>query len=337
MAEIQEMVDMKSLKEQFPDVSDEILTEVAEQEGLRILEEKHEEEETSEEPIEEAREDSQEVVEEVKPDNEKKVPLKALQEEREKRQKVSAQLLALQAELEKVRAVVPQTTQNVQTIPAQSTQAQPQPVNSESQYFAQLTELADREVRQQLGITEEDVSTLQFTDQRKWMQYNAQVNAKVMERHEQNKQQYSVVQRNQQFAQELVSDPLFQPVYKFFKQEMDDMPVREAKAILDAEQRISYNQGSPEDIALLRSKYTEYKNRFISLTNANPATPNNVVPTVATVQGADKATQAAQHPRTGMLGGGSSQSMSTAEIERYISEGRGDLIPADYLAKVLRG
>jgi len=149
--------------------------------------------------------------------------------------------------------------------------------------------------------------------------------------------QLAAYTENVQFVDSLRADPLFQPVYSFAMQELDELPRREAKAFEQAINRIDAGQGTKEDRELMKTKYDEFKAKFINLTSSPiPAVPNNTAPVAAATQ--DKIAQAASHPRTGMLGGSSSGKMMTeAEIERLLDEGAIDKIPKNVLEKLMRG
>ena len=339
MAEIREMVNLEQLKAQFPDVAEDMLLEAVEQEGLQVAEKEPEETvteelaQTEEEPV------TEETTPEPENKEDKKVPLKALQEERTKRQQLNAELLALKAEFEKMKSASPaQPVQpQQQFVPQQPVYqppvAQPQAeLDAETAYYAELTKQADEMVRKSLHI-DDDIASLQFTDFPKYLQYQARVTAYVQQKDTENRRNYVAQQENQNFARQLGADPLFNPVYSFYRQELDEMPVKEAKALLAAEERISNLQGTEADRKLIADKFIEYRQKYLSLTN--PAA--QAMPPVATGQGVNKAEQAAQHPRTGMLGGGSAQSLSLAEVERLANEGKADQIPADFLERLLKG
>lgn len=339
MAEIKDLVDLDQLKKQFPDVDESLLMESIENEGLAVAEPATEEVVPDKIPDELSDNIQEEQVEEtvVETETDKKVPLKALQEERGKRQQLNAELLALRAELDKYKAV-PATASQTPIIPvmqpAQPQMQQPQ-ADLETAYYAELTAKADKAVRKSLQIGDEDIASLQFTDFPKFLQYQTRVMAMVQQEDGANRKAFEVQQANQSFVGELSADPLFQPVYAFYKQEIDEMPVKQAKALMEAESRIANNQGTQADRDLVRAKFAEYRQKYIQLTN--PAAVNQAVPPVATGQGVNKAELASQHPRTGMLSGGSAQGISMAEIERLASEGKADQIPADFLERLLKG
>ena len=339
MAEIQELVNMDELKAQFPDTDESILREAVQNEGMKFADEKAEEpaQEQPAEPVQEVKTEEEPLPE---PDAEKRVPLKALQEEREKRQKASAELLQLKAELEKMRQVQPATpTQPAQQPayqpPTQQPPMQPQD-DAEARFFAMLTDEAESAVMKTLHLTEADMDALQFTDRKKFNQFQAMVSARVQEKAQAVKTQFESQQQNQRFANTLRSDPLFQPVYSFYRQEIEELPVKQAKSILEAEARIANNRGTVADRELVWAKYNEYKQKFVGLTKTPAAQP--AAPVAAATQVDDKISQAANHPRTGMLGGSAGSSgMALAEMERLIEQGRGDLLPADALQRVLQG
>jgi hypothetical protein len=343
MAEIGELVNMDELKKMFPDTSDDIIKSAVEKEGL-TLEEKAPEAEPAPESTpeqEKPEEEKEEVIPEAQedplptPDKEKRVPLRALQEEREKRQKFQAQLAALQAELEKVKAIPQATPVSQSTASPATPQTQP---NTQQLPSVDVAQLADKEVREKLKIPYSvDVDDLvwQTENPKEYRQYLKET-AKAEYRLEAELQQWqSLYSENAKFAQTLTQDPLFQPVFNFIQQELDEMPRKQAKPIEEAYARINSGEGTKEDRALLQQTFGEYKNKFITLTS-NPAVPNPTAPVAAATQ--DKISAAASHPRTGMLGGSASAGgFSEAEILRLCAEGKASQLPEDILQRVLQG
>lgn len=260
----------------------------------------------------------------------KHVPYDRFKEVNEKNKVLAAELAALKAAQQKQQPV---------TQTQQPPQMQNQPQGQQLSVAQQIAKIADEKVRKELGITEEDLETLQFTDQKKYLQYVKDVSKEEYRMENEYHQQQMVYVDNVNFVQELQAIPDFPVLFQFAQQELDELPRREAKKIDDAYERVNNGRGNKEDFAVLRDFANKCKEKMSSI-NGAPMTgafsmPKNQQPVPQ--QQNNPLDKAANLPRSQSLSGSKTGAMSWTQIEQLVREGKIDEIPPDMLAQIPTG
>lgn len=241
---------------------------------------------------------------------------------------------AYAAELAALKANPAPTVPQIQAQPIQPTipidtvsQAQ-----SRAKYYTMLSTNADREAREIYGIpTDEDISTLQFTDNAKYQAYVDTRAAIVQEKDAENRQQFKIQSENQNFVNELQQDPLFLPVYNYANAEMEELPVKEVKKFKEAEAKVLAGKGTEKDFAYLREQMDSFKVKFLAAQGHVPAPATNGQTVHSASSPLDKANGL---PRAQNLSGAKTAGMSWQQVEQLIMEGRIDEIPKEMLAQI---
>lgn len=261
----------------------------------------------------------------------KHVPYDRFKEVNEKNKVLAAELAALKAA---------QTNQQHVTQPQQPPQVQNQPQGQQLSVAQQIAKIADEKVRKELGISEEDLETLQFSDQKKYLQYVKDVSKEEFRMENEYHQQQMVYVENVNFVQELQAIPDFPVLFQFAQQELDELPRKEAKKIDDSYARIDAGRGTKEDFAVIRDFANKCKEKMSSINgapmtgafsmtqNKQPATP---APTNSPLD------KAANLPRSQNLSGARTAAMSWAQAEQLIREGKADQIPPEMIAQIPTG
>jgi len=284
-----------------------------------------EENATSEEtPVEELPSEEKPVEEQPAPDSDKvskHVPYDRFKEVNEKNKVLAAKLAAYEAQ--QAKAPTPVQPNPAPAAPVVS------PVEAKAKYFAMLTETADKEAREIVGLTaEDDISTLQFTDYRKYQTYLNAMTSIVQEKDQENRQSWKTQAENTEFIGKLQSDPLFQQVYAYTVAEFDELPAKQSKKVTEALNRIGSKQGSKDDFRLVEDTFADYKNKFLALNGQAPS-PTQQQPVVHSAL--DKT---AGLPRAQGLSGAKTAAMSWAQVEQLIIDGRIDEIPKEMIKKI---
>jgi len=300
---------LEQLKKDFPSIDEEVLKQVAEEEGLTSEPEPTEQEEETSEPAEQEEiEESEEETEEAEPtEQDKKVPLKALHEERNKRKALSAQLEAIKAEIESIKN---------RPAPQQQEQLQQKDLS------ALIEAEADKAARKSVGIDDStDIESLTWSDPPKYRKYIKEV-AKAEIHIE------SAIQKQQSLQVEVnkfTSQPDFREIDIYAGETLNELPLREARPIQMAVEAFKRGNISNDQIDMLKGYYTKCQDEYRATKSPNQKSPAN------------KIAEMAKMPRASQLSGqGSSRSLSTAELETMLDEGRFEDIPPEVRKKYMR-
>ena len=264
------------------------------------------------------------VVEQPAPDGDKvskHVPYDRFKQKIDEANLLKAELAALKQQQKQQPA--PQPAQATQTV---------SPNEAKAKYFAMLSEQAEAEARQIVGIEkDEDISTLQFTDYRKYQTYLNAMTAIVQEKDQQNRQVWKAQSENTQFIDKLQSDPLFPQVYAYTVAEFDELPLKESKKVTVALNKIGAKQGSKEDFDLVESTFAKYKEKFLASNGQVAQSSTIIAKDITTNPILDKADGL---PRAQGLSGSKTAAMSWQQVEQLIIDGKIDQIPKDMLKQI---
>jgi hypothetical protein len=311
---------LDQLKKDFPGMSEEVLKQVADsEEGLQSQPDATEQDEeddstadagdesTDNEEENEEQEDAESTPEEV----EKKVPLKALHEERNKRKALSAQIEAMKSEIEAIK-----------NRPAQQP-VQQQPQQDISEWVEQQ---AEKEVRERLKVIE-PLDELQWSDPEKYRKVNKEI-AKAEFRIESEISNINKIKNeNINFVKELQTIEDFPVVLKYAIAEIDEMPRKQAREIEDAYGRVDAGKGNAKDFQIVKDFALQCKEK---LNGSKSTSPGVASP-------ANKIAEMAKMPRASQLSGGNgSRSLSTSELESMLDQGRFEDVPPEVIKKYMR-
>ena len=315
-------VDLASLSQHF---TEEELATVLPKEEAENAEVVAEQAEPQEEQHEEPSQPDSDIVQEEKPQKLKPtvIAYDRFKEVNDKAKALAAELAALKAQ----KPVEP--TQPAQTVFEQPKPVQPSQAEAKAKYYAMLSSTADKQAREILGISDADLTELQFVDNAK---YQALLDTRatiVQEMHRENMMAFQVRQANEQYVAKLQSDPMFGPVYQFAIQDMQDLPLKEVAKFQQAEARVAQMRGTDADFALLDKYLDEYKAKFLAITGQKPAMPQvSVTKTKAPLEKAEGL------PRANNLSGAKTAAMSWQQVEQLIRDGKADQIPKEMLSQI---
>lgn len=305
------------LREGLPEgVSDEEIRDLAKESGIEISEpteedklKKDAEEATAEQNADETEPPK---TEEAPKEKEKTVAYGALHQERERRKALAAEVAALKTELETLRKASP-VGQGVVNPPVSAVAAPNSPADEIDGIISEADKLARKAVGLE-NVSDDEMTTLQFTDPVKFRKYQALFNRSMTE-HETRRMEFQrTFSENQRFLQELQT-PDFPILYQYGVAELDDMKQSQARPINEAFGKIQQGVGTEKDreiaqkfVDKIRAKYTKAS----SMTDEEPS-----------------------GPRVGSLGTGTSvgSEMSEAEIMRYFESGQYDKVPPHIMKK----
>jgi hypothetical protein len=231
----------------------------------------------------------------------------------------------LAAELAAIKAQQQEAAQRPAPPPVQQAPPQVDAKAERARYYAMLSDAAEKEAREIHGIdATEDISTLQFTDQRKYQTYMNTMQAIVQTKDAENRQVMRLQQENEKFISYLQQDPLFPKVLQYSAADLENLPNKEAKAVDAAAGRLMQKRGTPDDFKLIEKTIQTYKQKFLSLNGQveQPASPPSPLE------------RAADLPRAGALSGNKSSAMSWAQVEGLIREGKIDQIPKEMIRQI---
>lgn len=312
-------IDLASLSQHF---TEEELATVLPKEEAENAEVVAEQAEPQEEQHEEPSQPDSDIVQEEKPQK-----LKPTVIAYDRFKEVNDKAKALAAELAALKAQKPVDT--TQPVFEQPKPVQPSQAEAKAKYYAMLSSTADKQAREILGISDADLTELQFVDNAK---YQALLDTRatiVQEMHRENMVAFQVRQANEQYVSKLQSDPMFGPVYQFAIQDMQDLPLKEVAKFQQAEARVSQMRGTDADFALLDKYLDEYKAKFLAITGQKP-----VMPQVSVTQTKAPIEKAEGLPRANNLSGAKTAAMSWQQVEQLIRDGKADQIPKEMLSQI---
>ena len=333
----------QDLKEYFPEQDADALVEQAKEEGMEVYDiPEKTETETTEEPEADAKEETveeteQETDEDVVDEKTKKGLIAARQKEKEKRRAIEAEK---NAEIEKLKAQIEEMNKRTYA-PQQPQIPQQQPTPEMKSYYDELLDIASERARKEAGLpkemTEEELSTLQFTEPRKYQKYVLALNFIASDMDRSRREYVANVNEVQRFVAEINSDPYAQAIYKYADELLDDKPRREAKEIDLALAAANNGSASKEQIGILRNYWQECKDKFYEASGRQQARP--IQPPVQRPS-ASKLDALTSAPRSESVKTGGNNPISEAELLRMFDEdpiGALDRLPKATLDRYRRG
>lgn len=334
----------QDLKEYFPEQDADALVEQAKEEGMEVYDiPEKTETETTEEPKADAKEETveeteQEIEDEVVDEKTKKGLIAARQKEKEKRRAIEAEK---NAEIEKLKAQIEEMNKRTYAPQQPQVQTQQQATPEIKSYYDELLDIASERARKEAGLpkemTDEELSTLQFTEPRKYQKYVLAMNTIASDMHREHAEYAKSMQMNQEFVREVNADPMAQAIYKFADDMLDEKPRRETKAIESALAALNNNRASKEQIEILRTYWGEAKDKFYEASGRQQARPAQQQVQRPSASKLDALTSA---PRSESVKTGGNNPISEAELLRMFDEdpiGALDRLPKATLDRYRRG
>lgn len=259
-------------------------------------------------------------VEEQKPEPNQKIPYQRFKQQVDKANDLEAQLAAYRQKFGDINAPAPAAQQQPQQPPAaQPVQQQPQMAQQpQSMAFSpetmsQIQNLVKQRAMQIMGMTQDDVDSLEYADEndqrkgawknalkfaesdvyagiRQAQMQRAQEVQRIMQEHEE------VVTAFNQYTEKEQASPEFQQIQAYATDAEHGYPSKlsqnDRNIIVDAYQRILRNTASAQDVFLVRNYYEQAKADYF----AQKGKPRP----------ANKPTQQKAHPRSEQISGASS-------------------------------
>ena len=312
---------LEELRAAFPDEPMDDLAEIAKETGLDTTLPQDEEsgEENSETPAEETAEEEAETPEEDEEEADPKTKyalIQARKKEKDKRKAAEAELKAKTEEYERrIAELSARPQQQPYQAPAVEQAVQP------SYYDILMDEadiLARKEANIDKSVTDDELSTMQFTEPKKYQKYLLAKNIIATEKHRENVTKAKVFQENQAVIQEFNAHPQGQAIYAFADSLLDDMPRRDARKIDEALQAISTASATTEQLDVLRKHFKDAEARFMEA----KGTPQKQMPVNAPQMpvGTSKLDRLADTSRTQELRRGGARAMNESDLDRMFEE-----------------
>lgn len=312
---------LEELRAAFPDEPMDDLAEIAKETGLDTTLPQDEEsgEENSETPAEETAEEEAETPEEDEEEADPKTKyalIQARKKEKDKRKAAEAELKAKTEEYERrIAELSARPQQQPYQAPAVEQAVQPS-------YYDILMDEADILARKEAGIdrgiTDDELSTMQFTEPKRYQKYILAKNIIATEKHQENVAKAKVFQENQAVIQEFNAHPQGQAIYAFADSLLDDMPRRDARKIDEALTAISNNSANKEQIDVLRKHFKDAEARFMEAKGVQQKQMPVNAPQMP--QGASKLDRLADTSRTQELRRGGARAMTESDLDRMFEE-----------------
>ena len=313
---------LEELRAAFPDEPMDDLAEIAKETGLDTTSPQEEEtgDENSETPAEETAEEETETPEDEEEEADPKTKYALIQARKKEKDKRKAAEAELKAKTEEYERRIAELSARPQQQPQYQAPAQEQAV--QPSYYDILMDEADVLARKEAGIdrgiTDDELSTMQFTEPKKYQKYLLAKNIIATEKHRENVTKAKVTQENQRLIAEFNAHPQGQAIYAFADSLLDDMPRRESRKVDEALQAISTASATTEQLDVLRKHFKDAEARFMEAKGVSQKQMPLNAPQMP--QGASKLDRLADTSRTQELRRGGARAMIESDLDRMFEE-----------------
>jgi len=178
--------------------------------------------------------------------------------------------------------------------------------------------LARKEANIDKSVTDDELSTMQFTEPKKYQKYLLAKNIIATEKHRENVTKAKITQENQRVIAEFNAHPQGQAIYAFADSLLDDLPRRESRKVDEALQAISTASATTEQLDVLRKHFKDAEARFMEAKGVQ----QKQIPVNAPQMpiGASKLDRLADTSRTQELRRGGARAMNESDLDRMFEE-----------------